>query len=140
MIKIEGMNHIGIASKNIERTKWFLQDVLKLKLVGKETIPSEQVDAVCYAPSASTSDEMLLELLTPTSNDSPVAKFLAKKGAGVHHLSFNVKDIRQAIATLKEVGVQVINDEPRKGINNTQVVFIHPKSTGGLLVELVQKG
>ena len=140
-IEIQGINHVAIASKDLKRTRWFFSEVLQLQTISSETVASEGVHTTCIA-TASRGQEVpqpMLELLSPLSPESTVAKFVQRKGSGVHHLSFDVKDVRLAAKVLQAKGVQLINSEPRKGANNTLVLFVHPKSTGGLLVEFVQR-
>jgi len=138
-IQIEGINHIGIASKDLERTRWFFCEVLQLQMISTETVESEGVHATCITTaSGEETQQPMLELLSPLSPESTVAKFVQRKGTGMHHLSFNVKDVRAVAKIMAEKGVQLINREPRKGANNTLILFVHPKSTGGILVEFVQ--
>jgi methylmalonyl-CoA/ethylmalonyl-CoA epimerase len=89
--------------------------------------------------SAGDHDGARLEILVPTAEDSPIAKFLVQKGSGIHHIAFTVADIESSLAFLKAKGVQLIDEVPRDGAHKTKIAFIHPKSTGGLLVELVQE-
>jgi len=83
--------------------------------------------------------ESRIELLEPTSDESPISKFLAKRGPGIHHIAFGVDDIRAALADLKSKGTRLIDDEPRAGSGGCLVAFIHPSSTGGVLIELVER-
>ena len=102
-------------------------------------MPDQAVDTITWLASASRSSSARLELLIPTSSDSTVAKFLERRGGGMHHLSLQVSDIVGAVEELKKKGVVFIDDKPRGGIDNSSIAFIHPRSTGGILIELVQK-
>ena len=141
-VQIQGINHIGIASKDLERTRWFFSEVLQLHTISSETVASEGVHATCVATASGERQEQsqpMLEFLSPLSSESTVAKFVQRKGTGMHHLSFNVKDVHLTAKILQTKGVHLINSAPRKGANNTLVLFVHPKSTGGILVEFVQR-
>lgn len=137
---IEGIDHIGIASKDPARTRWFFSTALQLNLLDEESIPSQLVDTVMWSSVClPTHGEIVtprLELLLPSSPASTVAKFIAKRGGGVHHLSFRVRDLDRAIDELRRKGVRFVSDTPQHGFNNSRIIFIHPHSTGGLLVEL----
>lgn len=130
--KIE-LDHIGIATPEITDSNFFR--LLGLKDGGEEEVPTENVKVSFYA----TENKANIELLEPTHSESPIAKFLNKRGPGIHHICFRVQGIDEMVKRLKEKGVQLINEEPRPGAHNCRVVFIHPKSTGGVLVELSEK-
>ncbi|MDE3268697.1 MAG: VOC family protein, partial [Pseudomonadota bacterium] len=138
--QIQGINHIAIASKDLQRTRWFFSEVLQLQTVSSETVACEGVHTTCLASAndKAATQQPMLELLSPLTPASTVAKFIQRRGAGVHHLAFNVKNVRLMASMLQAKGVQLINREPRAGANNTLVLFVHPKSTGGILVEFVQ--
>ena len=140
-MQIEGIDHIGIASSDPARMRWFFSTALQLGLHGEESVPLQNVDTVTWASTHKRYEpgvSPLLELLIPSSSDSVVAKFIAKRGGGVHHLSFRVHDIERAVSELRSKGVRFVTDTVQLGINNTKVIFIHPHSTGGLLIELVE--
>ncbi len=101
-----------------------------------ETVESERVKVGFFE----LNDGVRIELLEPMGADSPVGKFLEKRGPGVQQVCFRVKDIRATMKALKEKGIQLLSDEPKPGAHNCQVAFIHPKSTGGILIELSQRG
>lgn len=137
-MQIEGIDHIGIASQDPARTRWFFSTALQLRLHGEESVPTQHVDTVTWLSTHRRAEQdPLIELLIPSSSASTVAKFLAKRGGGVHHLSFRVRNIDQAVRDLRSKGVRFVTDTPQQGINNSRVIFIHPHSTGGLLIELV---
>lgn len=131
MQKIE---HIGIAVKDIESANNTYE-----KLLGYEPYKQEAVDSEGVTTSFFTMGESKIELLAATNPDSPIAKFIEKKGEGIHHIAFAVADIHAEVARLKAEGFQIINEEPRKGADNKLVVFVHPKSSNGVLVELCQE-
>jgi len=132
MLKI--IDHIGIAVPNIDEALKFWQGGLGLAVSHREEVPAQQVK-VAFLPLGATN----VELLEPTSPDSSIAKAIEKRGPGVHHLCFEVEDLRAALAQLKAQGLQLINPEPVAGAHGKLVAFVHPKSTGGILLELCQK-
>jgi len=127
------IDHIGIATNGIEETASVYRDALGLNVSETEEVASQKV-RVAMLPIG----ESRIELLEATSDDSPISKFLAKRGPGVHHIAFNVADIRAALADLKSKGTRLIDEEPRTGAGGCLVAFIHPSSTGGVLIELVE--
>ncbi len=129
-MKIE---HIGIATEGIEASLRFWRDCLGLEVAHTEEV-EEQGVRVAMLPVGDTR----IELLEATGASSPVAKFLAKRGAGVHHLAVRVSDIRLVLARLKAAGARLIDAEPRRGADNCLIAFIHPSSANGVLVELVE--
>lgn len=131
MDKIE---HIGIAVKNLEKS-----NALFASLFGKPHYKEEEVLSEGVQTSFFNSGPNKIELLAATTSDSPIAKFLEKKGEGIHHIAFAVEDIKQEIARLKEEGFKVLNEIPKKGADNKWVAFLHPKSTNGVLIELCQE-
>lgn len=131
--KIE-LDHIGIATKSLEESPFF--KTLGLLDGGTEEVPSESVKVGFF----NTGNNASIELLEPTNDESPIAKFLEKRGPGIHHICFRVEEIDKIVTHLKAEGVKLINEQPRPGAHNCRVVFIHPKSTGGVLVELSEKG
>jgi len=131
---IKKIDHIGVAVQDIEKALSLFRDVLGVELESTEEVATQKV-RVAMLPVGDTR----LELLEPTQEDSNVAKFLAKKGEGIHHVAFEVTDIQGALDKLKEEGVQLINQEPVPGAHNTRIAFLHPKGTYGMLLELVQK-
>jgi methylmalonyl-CoA/ethylmalonyl-CoA epimerase len=130
MKKIE---HIGIAVKNIENaTKIYTS------LLGSSPYKMEEVKSEGVKTSFFKTGDSKIELLEATNLDSPIAKFIEKRGEGVHHIAFAVDDIQSEIVRLKNEGFIVLNETPKKGADNKLVVFLHPKSTAGVLVELCQ--
>jgi len=127
------INHIGIAVKNIETSVPFYRDALGMALEGTEEVVEQKVRVAFLAVG-----ESRIELLEPTSPDSPVAKFLEKNGEGIHHIAYEVADLEAALAALKADGVRLIDESPRNGAHGTRIAFLHPKATGGVLTELCQ--
>jgi len=131
MNKIE---HIGIAVKDMETANKVYEQLLGAKPYKTETVESEGVSTSFFKCG-----ESKIELLEATRDDSPIAKFIAKKGEGMHHIAFAVDDIRSETQRLKEEGFTVLNEEPKRGADNKWVVFLHPKSSHGVLIELCQE-
>ncbi|MDT5296508.1 MAG: methylmalonyl-CoA/ethylmalonyl-CoA epimerase [Acidobacteriota bacterium] len=129
-MKIE---HIGIATRSIDAALGFWRDALGLEVAHTETV-EEQGVRVAMLPCG----EPRVELLEPTGPESPVAKFLEKRGPGIHHVAIRVEDVRAALARLKAEGARLIDEEPRVGAGGCLVAFVHPSSSGGVLLELVE--
>jgi len=128
------LHHVGIAVRSIEE-RLELYRALGLSVEGTETVASEKVRAAFLPVEGSR-----IELLEATAPDSPIAAAIAKRGEGLHHLCFQVDDVRAAMASLAQRGYQLLSDEPRRGAHGAQVCFVHPKSAGGVLIELWQDG
>ncbi|WP_136468476.1 methylmalonyl-CoA epimerase [Flagellimonas onchidii] len=131
MDKIE---HIGIAVKNLKDS-----NALFTKLMGVEPYKMEEVASEGVRTSFFKSGPNKVELLEATTTESPIAKFLEKKGEGIHHIAFAVEDIKKEMARLQEEGFVLLNEKPKKGADNKWVAFLHPKGTNGVLVELCQE-
>ncbi len=131
------LDHIGIAVSNIEEALAFYRDALGLEIEAPEDVPSQHVRAhfIPLEPGAAGAS---LELLEATSPDSPIARYVGKRGPGIHHLTLRVDDIAAALAALKLRGVRLIDEAPRPGAHGSLVAFIHPSSAHGVLVELTQ--
>jgi methylmalonyl-CoA epimerase len=128
------IDHLGIAVTEIEAALEFWKDALGLEHVHSEEVKEQQVK-VAMLPIGETN----IELLEPTSADSAVGKFMAKRGGGIHHIAVEVDDIIESLANLKKQGARLIDEEPKDGAGGCLIAFVHPKSTGGVLMELVQK-
>ena len=128
------IDHVAIAVEDLEKAVSYYQDSLGAKVVHRENIVSDGVEEVLLAVA-----ESYIQLLTPTNESSPVAKFLAKKGEGLHHIGWRVPDCAAALEELKDKGVEVIDQKPRPGSRGTTVAFIHPKGSFGTMIELVQE-
>ncbi|MCM3724503.1 methylmalonyl-CoA epimerase [Neobacillus cucumis] len=131
---IKKVDHIGIAVKSLEQTLPFYTDILKLSLLGVEEVDSQKVK-VAFLKAGETK----IELLEPTTEESPIAAFIAKRGEGIHHIALGVTSIEKRIADIKEHGIRMIDDQPRLGAGGAQIAFMHPKSTAGVLFELCEK-
>lgn len=127
------INHIGIATKGIDEALKFWEDALGLENVHTEVVEDQKV-RVAMLPIGETR----IELLEPISDDSPITKFLEKRGGGVHHIAVEVEDIKAALAKLKANGARLIDEKPRVGAEGCLVAFVHPSSANGVLLELVQ--
>jgi methylmalonyl-CoA epimerase len=130
---IQQVDHIGIAVADLDAAVARYTQLMGFPPERIEEVPTEKVKVAFFELG-----EMLIELLAATDDDSPIAQFISKRGEGVHHIAYRVADIRAAIAQYQEDGFIIIGDAPRPGAHGTQVAFLHPKSTLGTLVELVQ--
>ncbi len=128
------LDHIGIAVKNLDETLKFYQEMLGLECVGTEVVEEQKV-RVAFLPIGDTE----VELLESTEEDGPIAKFIEKKGEGIQHLAFRVENIEEAIESMKEKGVKMIDEKPRYGAGGAKIAFCHPKSTNGVLLELSER-
>ena len=133
-MKILGIEHIGIAVNNLDTDAPFWKHIMNIPHRNTELVDDQGVITDIYDTGKGK-----VELLEPTAKNTAVGKFLDKRGPGVHHVCFEVDDINNAIKELKESNIHIISDEPSIGAEGYKVVFIHPKSTGGVLVELAQK-
>jgi methylmalonyl-CoA epimerase len=127
------VDHIGVAVEDIDASLELYERDYGMTLVHRETVVDQGVEAALLDVG-----ENHIELLAATGPDTPVGKFLAKKGPGMHHVAYQVDDIEATLAALKEAGLKLIDETPRIGIRNSRVAFVHPKSAGGLLTEIVQ--
>ncbi len=127
------IDHIGIATGGIAEAANFYREALGLNIEDIEEVAEQKV-RVAMLPIG----ESRIELLEPTTDDSPISKFLAKRGPGIHHVAIKVEDIRESLKKMKEKGTRLIDEEPRTGAGGCLVAFVHPSSTGGVLVELVE--
>ncbi|WP_350286708.1 methylmalonyl-CoA epimerase [uncultured Croceitalea sp.] len=130
---MEKIEHIGIAVKDLE-----MSNNLFAKLLGVAPYKTEEVASEGVRTSFFKSGPNKIELLEATNEDSPIAKYLTKKGEGIHHIAFAVTDIRAELQRLKKEGFVVLNEKPKKGADNKLVAFLHPKTTNGVLIELCQ--
>lgn len=128
------INHLGIATKSIAESLKFWQDSLGLENIHTEVVEEQKV-RVAMLPIG----ESRVELLEPTSDDSPISKFLEKRGGGIHHIAVEVENIEESLAKLKAEGARLIDETPRRGAEGCLIAFVHPAATGGVLLELTQK-
>jgi methylmalonyl-CoA/ethylmalonyl-CoA epimerase len=133
-MKILKIDHLGIAVNSIEDGKTFWTDILGLSFEGTETVAEQKVTTAFFPVGESE-----VELLESTAPDGPIAKYIEKKGTGIQHVALRVDNIEAALAELKEKGVQLIDQTPRHGAGGAKIAFLHPKATGGVLVELCQR-
>jgi len=127
------ISHIGIAVTSIEESTPFYRDVLGMEFEGAEVVAEQKVKVAFFVIG-----ETRIELLEPTGPDSPVAKFIEKSGPGIHHIAYEVDDLVERLAALKEQGVRLVDEVPRTGAHQTSIAFLHPKASGGVLTELCQ--
>jgi methylmalonyl-CoA epimerase len=127
------VDHIGVAVEDIDASLELYERDYGMTLVHREIVAEQGVEAVLLDVG-----ENHIELLAATGPDTPVGKFIAKKGPGMHHVAYQVDDIEATLAALKEAGLKLIDETPRIGIRNSRVAFLHPKTAGGLLTEIVQ--
>lgn len=133
-MKILKIDHLGIAVNSIDDGKNFWSEVLGLEFEGAETIEEQKVTTAFFPVGESE-----VELLESTSPDGPVAKFIEKRGQGFQHIAFRVANIEEALEELKAKDIQLIDQQPRIGAGGAKIAFIHPKATGGILVELCER-
>jgi methylmalonyl-CoA/ethylmalonyl-CoA epimerase len=133
-MKILKIYHLGIAVNSIEDGKNFWTDALGLEFEGSETVEEQKVTTAFFPVGESE-----VELLESTAPDGPIAKFLEKKGPGIHHVAFRVENVEEALAELKEKGIRLIDEKPRMGAGGAKIAFLHPKATNGILVELCER-
>ena len=134
-MKIKHIDHIGIAVKSISERGKFYTDILGLKIEDIETVEEQKVN-VAFLPITDSE----IELLESTEPDGPVAKFIDSKGEGIQHIAYRVENIDEALEELKAKGVRMIDRKARKAAGGAKIAFIHPKETGGVLVELCERG
>jgi methylmalonyl-CoA/ethylmalonyl-CoA epimerase len=131
---MEKLEHIGIAVKNMEKA-----NATFAQLLGREHYKIEEVESEGVRTSFFEIGGVKIELLEATREDSPIAKFIEKRGEGIHHLAFLVTDISGSIEGYRKKGFELINETPKKGADNKRISFLHPKSTGGVLIELCEE-
>ena len=130
---LDRIDHVGIAVADLDSAIALYEKTLGMPLVHREKVAEQGVEAVLLDVG-----DGHIELLEPLREDTPVGKFLAKKGPGLHHVAYAVADVSAALAELAEQGIELIDSEPRRGIRDSRVAFLHPRSTGGVLTEIVQ--
>jgi len=133
-MKVTKVDHIGIAVNNMDEALAFYRDTLGITSTGTEIIEEQKVK-VAFLPLGDTE----LELLESTAPDGPVAKFIEKRGEGIQHIALRVDNIEEALAELKEKDFKLIDQQPRYGAGNARIAFLHPKATGGILLELSER-
>jgi methylmalonyl-CoA/ethylmalonyl-CoA epimerase len=137
MIEARGVNHIGIAVRSLDSQREYYEGVLGAHYEGAEEVPSQKVRVAFYRLGPAEAP-VRIELLEPTADDSPVARFLERRGEGVHHVAYTVDGIEERLRDLAESGIRLIDETPRPGAHDTRIAFLHPRSTGGVLTELCE--
>ncbi|HEX3511194.1 MAG TPA: methylmalonyl-CoA epimerase [Solirubrobacteraceae bacterium] len=127
------IDHVGVAVQEIEPAMALYRDSFELEVAHREVVEEQGVEAVLLDVG-----ENHVELLAPLAEDTPVGRFLAKSGPGLHHVAYQVGDIEAALQACRDAGLQLIDEQPRTGIRNSRVAFLHPRATGGVLTEIVQ--
>jgi methylmalonyl-CoA/ethylmalonyl-CoA epimerase len=130
---LDRIDHVGVATEDLEGAISLYEGTLGMPVAHRETVESQGVEAVLLDVG-----DGHVELLRPLGPDTPVGKYLAKKGPGLHHVAYAVPDIDEALDRMKQAGVELIDQEAREGIRGSRVAFVHPKSTGSVLTEIVQ--
>ncbi len=133
-MKVLKIDHIGVAVNSIDETKRFWGDVLGLEFEGSEVVEEQKVTTAFFPVGDSE-----VELLESTALDGPIARYLEKKGEGIQHIAFRVENVEKALEELKEKGIKLIDEKPRKGAGGAKIAFLHPRSTHGVLVELCER-
>jgi len=128
---IKKIDHVGVAVRDLSRALEFYRDLLGLPLADTEVVEDQKVK-VAFLPVGDSE----VELLESTTADGPIARFIEKNGEGIQHIAFRVDNLEETLAALKEKGVRLIDEKPRRGAGGARIAFLHPKSTGGVLVEL----
>lgn len=142
---VSGINHIGLAPRDPVRARWFFEHALQLNCLSEELVQAQKTQTLMFSSSGPEAlghpaAGQRLEILVPSpAGEGPVAKFLEKKGSGIHHVALNVVGLEGLIEHLQKQGVRMIDEVPRPGAHATRIAFVHPDSTGGLLVELVEE-
>ncbi len=130
---LDRIDHVGVAVEDLDAAIQLYERALGMPMVHRETVAEQGVEAVLLDVG-----DGHVELLSPLGEETPVGKFLARKGAGLHHVAYAVSDIERTLAELAEGGIELIDAEPRTGIRGSRVAFLHPRSTGGVLTEIVE--
>lgn len=130
-----GVDHVGVAVKNLDEAVGIYRDILGFKLLGVHVLTERKVKVAFL----STGGETSIELLEPLGSDSPVEKFLENRGEGIHHVAVRVDDIESVLEEFRKKGVMLVDEKPRTGVRGRKVAFIHPKSAKGVLLELVME-
>ena len=133
-MKILQIDHIGIAAKSIEQVAPFWSGVLALPITGRETV-EEQKATTAFLPVGQSE----IEILESTAPDGAIAKFIESRGEGIQHIALRVENIEEALKELKEKGVRLIDEKPRRGAGGAKIAFIHPKATNGVLLEISER-
>jgi methylmalonyl-CoA epimerase len=131
---LKSINHIGIAVKNLDESIGLFKKIFQFEDIHIETVEEQKVKVASFEIGG-----VLIELTSPADADSPIAKFIEKKGEGIHHIAFNADNVQDELYRLKSSGINLINEMPREGAHDMLIAFLHPKSTNGVLMEVCQK-
>lgn len=139
--KVLGVNHLGLAAKDPVKCRWFLGEVMGLSHLGDELVAAQKTMTAMFSSDQPSLVQARLEIVAPEvgTSDGPISKYLEKKGGGIHHLALTVNSLEAALKRMKAHGVRMIDEAPRGGAHHTKMAFVHPESTGGILVELVEE-
>lgn len=137
-IDILGVDHIGIAPKKPDECQNFFK-LIGLDFLGSDLVKEQGVKTLMFNSSTSGNTPTRLEILQSVSSEGPIAKYLEKKGGGIHHVALRVEDVTKTIEFLKSQNIELVTDSPQKGAHDTKIVFVHPRATGGILVEFVEQ-
>ena len=132
---LKSINHIGIAVKDLEASMKLFGKIFGVDEFHRETVEKQKVSVASFKVG-----DVLLELTSPTDEESPIAKFISKKGEGIHHIAFESDSIESDLERMKENDIRLINESPQKGAHEMLIAFLHPKSTNGVLMEMCQPG
>jgi methylmalonyl-CoA/ethylmalonyl-CoA epimerase len=130
---LQSINHIGIAVKNLDDSLNVFKNIFEVEEFHRETVAEQKVDVASFKCG-----DVLIELTAPTDDESPIAKYIANKGEGIHHIGFNSSDINSDLKRLADSGIKLINDTPKTGAHDMLIAFMHPKSTNSVLMEICQ--
>ena len=130
---LKGLNHIGIAVRDLDKSTELFAKIFDIDNMHRETVEEQKVAVASFKVG-----NVIIELTAPTDETSPIAKFIEKKGEGIHHIAFESDNVKLDLARLSEEGINLINDEPKAGAHDMLVAFLHPKSTNNVLIELCQ--
>ncbi len=133
-MRVKKISHIAVAGNDAEQTRVLYEDILGLNFSGSEPVESEGVTTHFFEVGQSS-----IEMLEPLNADTPVGKFLEKRGPGIHHMALEVEGLDAYVQKLKTAGIVLLSEEPKIGAHDMRIIFIHPKSTGGVLIELCEK-
>jgi methylmalonyl-CoA epimerase len=130
---LKGINHIGIAVKDLDTSIGIFKKIFNFDDIHRETVEDQKVEVGSFKVG-----DVLIELTSPTSEDSPIAKFIEKRGEGIHHLAFESDDVANELGRLSDEGIKLINESPKTGAHDMLIAFLHPKSTNSVLMEICQ--
>ncbi len=139
-MKVVGINHLGLAAKDPVKARWFLSEILGLPFLGEELVKEQKTNTIMFESSIgpAASAARLEIVANQEGEEGPIKKFIDAKGGGIHHMALSVDDLDAALVELKTKGIELIDEKPRYGAHNSRIAFVHPRATGGILIELVQ--